>query len=127
MKYLRTPVEGESVHVYRNLHKHCWSVRSKGDVIAHVLVIQLLDCTCHVSEAARLSVIATKCRTVHAYIKGTITNGPLPDPADCVATIVYWPYVSGKFFDPVTTIPVNRAQRLVFSDSGKVYCHGFFS
>jgi len=128
MKYVRPLIEGESVHVYRNLHKRCWSVRAKGNVIAHVPAIQLLGCTCHVSEAARQTVIATKCRSVHAYVKGTITHSPIPDTADSsIITMVYLPYVSGKFFDPVTKVPIKSAERMVFSEAGKVYCHGFIS
>ena len=68
MKYFRQAGEGEWVHVYRNLRKRCWSVRSKGQLIAQVDAIQLVGCTCHVREAARQIVIATKCRSVHAYV-----------------------------------------------------------
>lgn len=78
MKYGRQLSEGESVHVYRNLHKRCWSVRSKGKLVAQVDAIQLAGCTCHVREAARQIVIATQCRSVHAHVKGRIHNGPLP-------------------------------------------------
>jgi hypothetical protein len=127
MKYLRTPLEGESVHVYRNLHKQCWSVRAKGNVIAHVDAIQLLGCTCHVSEAGRKTVIATNCRSVHAYVKGTITHSPISDTADSIVTMVYLSYMSGKLFDPVTNVSIESAERMVFSKARKVYCHGFIS
>jgi hypothetical protein len=127
MKYFRQATEGEWVHVYRNLHKRCWSVRSKGKLIAQVDAIQLGGCTCHVREAARQIVIARKCRSVHAYVKGRIHHGPFPNAADCVATIVYRPYVSGDFFDPVTSAPVGGAEHMVFSEAGKVYCHGVIS
>ena len=127
MKYLRKPIVGEVVHVYRNLHKRCWSVQAKGKLIAHLTTVQLVGCSCHVREAARQIVIATQCRSVHAYVKGRICNGPIPSAAESVASIVYRPYVSGKFFDPVTSVPVKGAARMVFSRAGKVYCHGSIS
>jgi hypothetical protein len=122
--YLRTPIPGECIHIYRNLNKACWSIRSKGKVIAHVDAIQLLNCTCHVSEKGRQAVLATRCRSVHAYVKGTIAASALPHPADSVATLVYRPFVSGQFFDPITNIPIHSSAQMVFSDTGKVYCHG---
>ena len=124
MKYLRPLIEGESVHVYRNLHKRCWSVRSKGKLIAHVHAIELLNCSCHVSESARQIVIATNCRSVHAYVKGSITQSTVPNPTDSIVTMVYFPYVRGTFFDPATNVPIKSAERMVFSNAGKVYCHG---
>ena len=60
----------------------------------------------------------------HAYVKGMIHRGPIPNAADCIATIVYRPYVSGNFFDPVKRAPVEGAEHMVFSETGKVYCHG---
>jgi hypothetical protein len=121
MKYFRPLSDGESVHVYRNLHKHCWSVRSKGKLVAQVNTIQLVNCTCHVREAARQIVIRTQCRSVHAYVKGIIHNDPLPN-APNGATIVYRPYVCGNFFDPLTGLPVAAAPYMLFANTGKVYC-----
>jgi hypothetical protein len=83
-------------------------------LIAQVDAIQLASCTCHVREAARQIVIKTKCRSVHAYVKGLmIRNGSIPNASACVVAIVYRPYVSGSFFDPLTTLPVTSAEHMV--------------
>ena len=60
------------VKVYRNLHKHCWSVRSNttGRVIEHRDSLVLLNPIFRVQKAGRLKVIQTKRKNVHAYVKG---------------------------------------------------------
>lgn len=44
------------------------------------------------------------------------------DPLPGGATVVYRPYVSGSFFDPLTGIPVDGAPYMLFTQAGKVYC-----
>ena len=66
--------------------------------------------------------LATQCRSVHAYVKGRIHNDPLPDAPNRVGTVVYRPYVSGTFFDPLTGVTIEGAPCMLFSETGKVYC-----
>jgi len=66
-----------TVFVYYNLTKKCWSIRAedgphKGRVIAHADEVLLSDCTFKVSEAGRQRVLATRCKNVHAGIRGTL-------------------------------------------------------
>jgi hypothetical protein len=121
VKHLRDLIAGERVHVYRNLHKAFWSVRSGGKVIAQLSRIQLIECTCHVSEAARQIVLDTRCRSVHAYIKGRILDHPILTTTHSTPTVVYRPYARGCFFNPATNDPIKDAHSLLFAENGKVY------
>ena len=56
--------------VHKNLHKDCWARIRKGCQTDYPGSVVLMGCTFHVSEPGRQKVIAAKCRSVHAYIKG---------------------------------------------------------
>jgi len=68
---------GEKVFVYWNLHRNCWSVRSKrtGLVIAHTRNLDLVDATFKVSEAGRQRVLREKRKNVHAGVEGILDDG----------------------------------------------------
>src|SRR5687768_4498386 len=68
---------GLDVHVYRNLTKGVWSVRSSGRVIAHRPRIVLRNCKMHVRESGRQRAIRDGYRNVHAWVSGEPCRQPL--------------------------------------------------
>jgi hypothetical protein len=62
------------VHVYRNLHKHCWSVRQDGKVKVHTSYILLQDVNFVVQPAGREKVLKEQRKNVHAYVKGYLIS-----------------------------------------------------
>lgn len=62
------------VHVYRNLHKNCYSIRQRGKVIAHLPSLFLEDVSFHVQPSGRQRVIDSGKKNVHAYVKGKLSN-----------------------------------------------------
>lgn len=69
--------EGLLVDVYRNLHKHCWSVRAacgshRGRVIGHATSVLLRHCTFHISESGRLRAVREGRKNVHAHVRGRL-------------------------------------------------------
>lgn len=64
----------KKVHVYRNLHKKCWSIRCNGKVISHQKKVLLRDVTFHVQPAGMARVRETGKKNVHAYVKGFLSS-----------------------------------------------------
>lgn len=65
----------QSVFVYFNLHKKCFSIKAldganKGKVIAHRNVVMLCSPTFKVSEAGRQRVLKEQRKNVHAGVAG---------------------------------------------------------
>ena len=83
------------VHVYRNLHRSCWSVRQRGRVRFHTKYIVLENCNFVVQPGGRARVLQSNKKNVHAYIRGEIIPakktiwGVLDFPWE---TITYDPY-----------------------------------
>jgi hypothetical protein len=86
-----------NVYVYWNLHRHCWSVKKKGIVVAHCDSLLLKNVTFKVSEPGRQRVIKEKRKNVHAYANGDVVliNEPKPFYFDC--KITYNPYFYDSF------------------------------
>jgi hypothetical protein len=86
------------VHVYRNLHKKCLSVRQGGKVVCHVDNIVLKDAIFHVNENGRQKVLATKQKNVHAYVKGMVIDARETDELlPLWGQITYDPYKGDSF------------------------------
>ena len=92
------------VEVYWNLRKKCYSVRSKGKVIAHVPFITLKDVEWVVQPGGRRRVRRQKRKNVHAFARGTWLYGD--DELQLVndelrlcnrMPITYNPYTNHKF------------------------------
>lgn len=62
------------VHVYRNLHRGCLSVRQNRIVVCHTDNIVLKDTEFIVGEKGRERVRREKKKNVHAYLKGYVCN-----------------------------------------------------
>ncbi len=64
----------ETVKVYWNFNKKCWSVLHKGRVKMHATNFTLENCTFPVSQSGRQRVLLEKRKNVHAFTKGTLTS-----------------------------------------------------
>jgi hypothetical protein len=105
---------GEQVFVYRNLHRDCWSVRSKktGLVIAHVQGLTLHDAKFKVSEAGRQRVLREQKKNVHAGIEGRLQrHQSYLSPA---SEVTYNPYRAGTFYCRFGERPVTEASEVEF-------------
>jgi hypothetical protein len=101
------------VHVYKNLHKSCWSVRQSGIVVLHTNYICLRDCQLRVGVKGRERVLREKRKNVHAYVCGFFCNpketyaGKLPFAWDVVE---YNPYKYKSFVIKSTGEPCKVAK-----------------
>lgn len=136
------------VDIYRNLHKNCWSVRSRepsqkyGLVIGHATRIGLKDAKFVVSQAGRNRVLKDKRKNVHAVVRGYLiysnykgsTNKEwLNRPFDMwfnyqaraenntMKRITYNPYKKSTFFWTDTEEPVYHSKTVIFNEDMKVY------
>lgn len=110
------------VHIYRNLHKNCWSVRYKGKVIEHLDSLILEDCTYHVQKAGHEKVLKEKRKNVHAYVKGEIIARHIEKKYLIKASrIVYNPYKLPYFYKESTNGKMESSKLLYFSNNGKLY------
>ena len=64
------------VDVYKNLHKNCYSIRSRltGKVIAHQEEVNILDAKFIVQPAGRRKVLQEGRKNVHAFVRGTLAT-----------------------------------------------------
>lgn len=85
------------VHVYRNLHKNCYSVRQKGKVIAHLPSLFLQDVSFHVQPAGRQRVLDTGKKNVHAYVKGKLYTPSGAFSINSNDRVRYNPFETGEF------------------------------
>ncbi|MCJ2075405.1 hypothetical protein MKK68_06995 [Methylobacterium sp. E-016] len=66
---------------YWNRTKLVWSLRQGGLVVDRRPALMLKDCRFHAGESARLRVLRTGDRDVHAWIAGTLSDGARPPSA----------------------------------------------
>lgn len=59
----------------------CWSVREHGRVVGHAPALALAGCRLRVVEGARLRVLRTGRREVHAWISGDLIDAAPPTEA----------------------------------------------
>ena len=66
----------EQVDVYKNLHKDCYSIRSRttGRVIEHTGLAYIRDAKFVVQPAGRKKVLEERRKNVHAFVRGTLTT-----------------------------------------------------
>ena len=99
---------GESVVVYRNLHKKCYSIRVKGHVVHHWGVdprfcnkyaLVLTQVYFHVNKRGRERVLNSGVKNVHAWIRG-ICLGISYCPQGFVGNRVHYnPFTQTSFHD----------------------------
>lgn len=103
-----------ATHVYRNLHKHAWSIRRDGRVVGHASECALADVRIHVGEAARARVASGAHRTVHAWCVGHLVDPASRDWSRAVP-ITYRPRERATFYRRDTNAPVSRAEAVLFT------------
>lgn len=120
--------EGLLVDVYRNLHKHCWSVRAacgshRGRVIGHANSVLLRHCTFHVSEGGRLRAVREGRKNVHAHVRGRLLRYDLEhmDRFDFARDSVRASYhIHTPHFMTSECTPVVKAAHVLAAESGRL-------
>ena len=107
------------VHVYRNLHRKCWSVRQDGLVKAHCESVELINCDLVVQPAGRAKVLREKKKNVHAYVKGKISL----NQQDFTLPTKLWynPYEAGTFQGKRSDrepVAISQANRVTLGSKG---------
>ena len=70
----RTLEEGDTVEVYRNLHKGGYSIKKAGVVVAHADYVDLVNVRTVINESGRQKVIKEQRKNVHARLVGTYVH-----------------------------------------------------
>tara|TARA_R110000824_G_scaffold44937_2_gene130367 strand:- start:652 stop:1038 length:387 start_codon:yes stop_codon:yes gene_type:complete len=118
---------GETVEIYRNLHKKCFSIRKNGKVVDYLYddqELHLVDVKFRVQPSGRERVRREKKKNVHAYVKGTIAPlGGLQRKTlftMCFQTASYEPYTMESFETFPDETPIFEAPHVIFK-KGKLY------
>jgi hypothetical protein len=109
--------------VYYNLHKHLFSLRQQGRVIAHMGTLGLSDVSFHVQPAGQAKVRATGRKNVHAYVKGFYDSNLVMVAEyvpDTLRAITYNPYKFDTFVYADDLTPVKHCAMLYLRDR-KIY------
>lgn len=114
---LPDPLSGTRAHVYRNLHRRCWSIRVRGKVIGHRDEVALTDCRFVIQPGGQQRARREGRRNVHAYIAGVIACPP-PEPGRQIA---YNPFRHDTFVWRDGGEPVMRASMVVMTAGGKAF------
>lgn len=113
----------EKVRVYFNLHKKCFSVKSKktNRVLFHTNEIHLHDVTYKVSQSGRQRVLKEQRKNVHAYVDGKIgaigsihNNGYI--------NVTYNPYKYDSFVNKDTEEKIVATKSAILLDK-KIYAY----
>ena len=98
------------VDIYRNLHKDCWSVRSRersdyGRVVDHVHCAVIKNAKFVVSQAGRNRVLREKRKNVHAVVRGNLLDSKSGHTRwawqvlrKMMKRVTYHPYRKNTFF-----------------------------
>jgi len=111
--------------VYKNLNRGDWSIATpagksglgRGKVVGHGTSLAIADPVFVVQESGRLRVIAKRCREVHAWIVGDITDSV---PAGNGRQITFNPYRAPTFTFRDSGEPVTAASHIEFRADGIV-------
>ena len=106
------------VHVYRNLHRACWSVRLRGKVIGHVSSVTLQDVTLIIQKAGQTRVRVSRQKNVHAYARGKLEKADVSTPATVRAR--YDPRTRDAF-QLEDGAPVHACSSATFNPSGQMF------
>jgi hypothetical protein len=113
---------GNKVMVYYNLHKHTFSIRYNGRVMAHADYVTLVDVEFRVRQGGREKVLTDKMKNVHSFVIGYLVdycNYPCADiPSEPNNNIVtYNPYKYNSFVMKDTEEPIYRADMVKMINS----------
>jgi hypothetical protein len=125
---------GDTIRVYRNLHRACWSVQTKVKVNrSHIWkvagwadAVAMENAVFVVYEKGRQRVLATGQKNVHSFVLGRLVTVDPFDPAPEASTeVTYNPRKQPHFYDlEQPSYPLVSARRLWLSASGRVYAEG---
>lgn len=90
------------VDIYRNLHKDCYSIRSRnpsdyGRVIGHTKLAVVVNATFPVRSKGRDLVRKTKRKNVHAFVRGDLSECAAPVLIQNRKPVTYNPYTHDGF------------------------------
>ena len=107
------------VEVYRNLHKHCWSVRSleTGKVISHEDTVFIKNAKFIVQPMGREKVLREKRKNVHAFVRGILMP---PVKAYFNETYSYNPYKFDHFYNIENEHPIYSSPMVMLDPIGHV-------
>ena len=113
------------VEVYRNLHKHCWSIRDTktGRVVSHADSVYLKGTNLVVRPGGRAKVLRDKRKNVHAFIKGYIDNNIKPLSATELTQITYNPYKYESFVITNSEAPIYNSNNIYLDSDGKAFTY----
>jgi hypothetical protein len=114
-------MKGERVQAYKNLHRNCYSIRRRGRPVTHVRSVRLTSPIPHVSESGRLRVITRRCRSVHAWITGTVESADAEESAEGMREASYNPYRASYFYDRETGKPLPALSAVLLTPAGMFY------
>lgn len=106
----------QNVEIYKNLHKGLFSIRQNGKVVAHVASFSMIKPSFKVNEKARLKVIESGVKNVHAFIIGKLIEIDCTDNDLIISNphtrIRYNPYHFSSFVIGVNSAPIYRAEKI---------------
>ena len=109
------------VEVYYNLHKHVFSVRHKGRVIAHTNAIQIKNAEYVVRKSGRQRVLKEGRKNVHAFVRGDMLEheGGAFDMSFSVLgdRVTYNPYKYKSFVYKDSEKPIHRSEWALLAKS----------
>jgi hypothetical protein len=105
--FYNTPVK-----VYLNLTKGCYSIMQFGKVVAHADSLLIKNAKFVVNQKGRLRVLATKKKSVHAFVVGYLTNYC---PSLDYKPIRYNPYKDLEFVYSNSLLPIHNSMFCVLS------------
>lgn len=112
-------MNGNKVDVYRNLHKDCYSIKSResdtyGEVVDHCDRVCIEDAEFVVRESGRDRVRSSGRKNVHAFVRGVVS-----DRMDVVGVdVTYDPFEYDSFVVKHSEEPIRRAERVLLDESG---------
>jgi hypothetical protein len=112
-------VEKAMTHLWFNLHRRDWTVKDGRAPVRHLPSACLVSVTFTVREAARLRVVARRCREVHAWAAGELSDGGEVPPG--AVEVSYNPYRGPTFYRKDTGDPVVGAARVYFQPDGRAW------
>ena len=105
------------VQTYWGRTMRLWSIRQAGIVVDRRPTLVMEGCRFHAGESARLRVLRTGDRDVHAWIVGALSDGPRPP---CAIRVGYRPSEPG-FRRRDTNAIVTSASLVAFEADGSCW------
>jgi hypothetical protein len=105
--------------VHKNLHRDCWSLITPGAKVEHRAYVLLGAGVCRVQPGGRARVLATRSRSVHAYVVGELlAQGDHAPPRGAGwVRFSYNPYRAGHFVT-AEGAPLSEAAQMRFDSDG---------